>query len=222
MTHSLVIPFDDSPLSAMWDPAPAARAVLVLAHGAGAGKNHPFLNGVARALTALGLSVLRFNFPYMDAGKKFPDRAPRALQAWNTVLDLAEGQLADGLPVFAGGKSFGGRMASLMVAEGRETSGLVFLGYPLHAPKKTEKLRDEHLYGLDCPMLFLQGTKDPFAEPELIGQVVTRLGDTARLHWVEGGDHSFKTARSGRSAEEDGAQLAVPVADFVDSVLPEN
>lgn len=222
MAQSTAIPFDDSTLSALWDPAPEARAVLVLAHGAGAGKDHPFLNGVAQALPQFGLSVLRFNFPYMDAGKKFPDRAPRALQAWNTVLDLAEGQLAQGLPVFAAGKSFGGRMASLMAAEGRQVPGLVFLGYPLHAPKKSEKLRDAHLYGLDTPLLFLQGTKDPFAEPELLEQVVARLGERARLSWVEGGDHSFKTARSGRSVEQDGAQLAEPVADFVDSVVSGN
>ncbi|MCW4465853.1 dienelactone hydrolase family protein [Glutamicibacter sp. MNS18] len=219
MMRSLLIPFEDSTLTALWNPAPDARAVLVLAHGAGAGKDHPFLTGVTQALQVLGLSVLRFNFPYMDIGKKFPDRAPRALQAWNAVLDMAEGQLADGLPVFAAGKSFGGRMASLMVAEGRDVPGLVFLGYPLHAPKKTEKLRDEHLYGLDTPLLFLQGTKDPFAQPEILQPIVDRLGARAQLHWVEGGDHSFKSARSGRSVEEDGAQLAAPVADFVDSVL---
>lgn len=219
MSENFNIPYKDGVLSALWDPATEAQAVLILAHGAGAGKAHPFMTGFAQSFSELGISVLRFNFPYMDAGKKFPDRAPLAIDVWNTVYDWVLAKLANGRPVFASGKSFGGRMASLMVSEGRSVPGLVFLGYPLHAPKKTEKLRDEHLYGFDSPLLFLQGTRDPFAEADLLQNVVTRLGERATLHWVEGGDHSFKTARSGRTVAEDGAQLAEPVARFIAKLL---
>lgn len=219
MAENFLIPFDDQQLSALWDAAPEARAVVVLAHGSGAGKDHPFLTGFAQALAGLGVSVLRFNFPYMDAGKKFPDRAPLAVQVWNTVYDWARDKLGEGLPIFAAGKSYGGRVASLMVAQGRQTPGLIFLGYPLHAPKKTEKLRDEHLYDIQSPLLFLQGTRDPFAEPELLRGVIQRLGTRATLHLVEGGDHSFKTARSGRSVAADGAQLAEPTAQFINGLL---
>ena len=106
-------------------------------------------------------------------------------------------------------------MASMAVAEGMETAGLVFLGYPLHAPGKPEKLRDGHLYGLDVPMLFLQGTRDPFALPGELEPVVERIGPNAVLKWFEGGDHSFKVARSKRTPEQDGAGLAGSVAEFV-------
>lgn len=220
MSEELRIPFDSETVSALWNPAADPKALLIVAHGSGAGKDHPFMSGFATALPGLGISTLRFNFPYMDAGKKFPDRAPRAVEVWKQVREWVAENLAAGLPVFAAGKSFGGRMASAAVAEGMQTPGLIFLGYPLHAPKKTGKLRDEHLYGLDTPMLFLQGTKDPFATPQLLEDVVGKLGARATLHWIEGGDHSFKTAYSGRTVEQDGAQLAEPVLRFIDSILP--
>jgi len=218
MPKNIDIPFDGSSLSALWDPAPKPGAMVVLAHGSGAGKDHPFLQGFSETLAQRGIGVLRFNFPYMDLGKKFPDRAPRAIEAWSTAYDWAESHLAEGIPVFAAGKSFGGRMASLAAAEGLLVPGLIFLGYPLHAHNKSEKRRDEHLYDLSTRMLFLQGTKDPFAMPETLENVVFRLGDKAQLHWIEGGDHSFKTARSGRSVKEDGAQLAERTVAFINSV----
>ena len=117
--------------------------------------------------------------------------------------------------MWAAGKSFGGRMASMAVAEGMRATGLVYLGYPLHPPGKPEKLRDEHLYGLKLPMLFLQGTRDTFATPELLEGVVARIGQAAILEWCEGGDHSFAVAGKKRSAEEVGASLASPVAAFM-------
>lgn len=219
MSEELRIPLDNETVSALWDPATDPKALLIVAHGSGAGKDHPFMSGFATALPGLGISTLRFNFPYIDAGKKFPDRAPRAVEVWKRVREWAAENLAAGLPVFAAGKSFGGRMASAAVAEGMQTPGLIFLGYPLHAPKKTEKLRDEHLYGLDTPMLFLQGTKDLFATPQLLEDVVGKLGARATLQWIEGGDHSFKTAYSGRSVEQDGALLAPLASNFIDQFL---
>ena len=215
MSTPYSIPYNDSELSALWDRAENAKAVVVLAHGSGAGKDHDFMAGFALAVANLGASVLRFNFPYMDAGKKFPDKSPVAVAVWHQVRRWVEENLAEGLPIFTAGKSFGGRIASLAVAEGMPSAGLIFLGYPLHAPKKEEKLRDEHLYPLEVPMLFLEGTRDPFANPEKMENVVSKLNSHSELSWFEGGNHSFKVARSGRTVAQDGAWLAEAALDFI-------
>ena len=189
-------------------------ATMVVAHGAGAGMEHPFLQGFSEAMADEGVATLRFNFPYREAGRRFPDRPPLAIAAWTAAMEAAAG-LSEGEPLWAAGKSFGGRMASMAVAEGMKTRGLVYLGYPLHAPGKPDKLRDEHLYGIAVPMLFLQGTRDTFATPGLLESVVERIGPTATLQWCEGGDHSFAVKGAKRSAEEIGASLAPAVAQFV-------
>lgn len=189
-------------------------ATLVVAHGAGAGMEHPFLQGFASAMADEGVATLRFNFPYREAGRRFPDRPPLAVATWRAVMEAAAG-LSDGGPLWAAGKSFGGRMASMAVAEGMPAQGLVYLGYPLHAPGKPEKLRDEHLYGITEPMLFLQGTRDTFATPGILEKVVAGIGPTATLHWCEGGDHSFAVKGVKRSAAETGASLAPEVAAFM-------
>lgn len=195
-------------------------ATLVLAHGAGAGMEHPFMSGFTRGLNDDGVATLRFNFPYREAGRKFPDRPPAAIAAWRAAMDEAARQAqahGDTGPVWAAGKSFGGRMASMAVAEGMDTAGLVYLGYPLHPPGKPEKLRDEHLYGLTLPMLFLQGTRDTFATPDLLEGVISRIGPSAVLDWIDGGDHSFAVAGKKRDAAEIGASLAPKVAEFMRS-----
>lgn len=215
MGQELNIPWEAGNLTALLDEAKNPHAFLVLAHGSGAGKDHDFISGYARALAPEGISVLRFNFPYLDAGKKFPDPAPTAIAVWKQVRQWVGENLSGGLPVFAAGKSFGGRMASMAVAEGMAARSLVFLGYPLHAPKKGEKLRDEHLYALEVPMLFLQGTRDPFANREILAAVIARLNRGSELAWFEGGDHSFKVARSGRTVSQDGAWLAEATAGFI-------
>ncbi|ALG27906.1 dienelactone hydrolase [Glutamicibacter halophytocola] len=215
MTQELSIPFNDSELSALWSPAESASAVMILAHGSGAGKDHEFMTGYAQAVADLGISVLSFNFPYMDAGKKFPDKAPTAIAVWQQVRSWVQEHVAEGLPVVVAGKSFGGRMASLAVAEGMPANALIFLGYPLHAPKKEDKLRDEHLYPLTVPMLFLEGTKDPFANPEKMEAVAAKLNKSTELVWFEGGNHSFKVARSQRTVAQDGAWLAEATANFI-------
>ena len=189
-------------------------ATMVVAHGAGAGMEHPFLQGFSEAMADEGVATLRFNFPYREAGRRFPDRPPLAIAAWTAAMEAAAG-LSEGEPLWAAGKSFGGRMASMAVAEGMKTRGLVYLGYPLHAHGKPDKLRDEHLYGIAVPMLFLQGTRDTFATPELLESVVERIGPTATLQWCEGGDLSFAVKGAKRSAEEIGASLAPAVAQFV-------
>ena len=206
-------------------PAAFARpdnpsAIVVVAHGAGAGMEHPFMLGFTDGLNSLGIATLRFNFPYREAGRKFPDRPPAAIATWRAVMAAAAERAAehgDTGPLWAAGKSFGGRMASMAVAEGMEAAGLVYLGYPLHAPGKPEKLRDGHLYGITVPMLFLQGSRDTFATPALLEEVVARIGPSAVLQWLDGGDHSFAVAGLKRSAAEVGASLAEPVARFIHS-----
>lgn len=193
-------------------------ATVVVAHGAGAGMEHPFLHGFTDALNSFGAATLRFNFPYREAGRKFPDRPPTAIAAWRAAMAAAAGQAAaygDTGLVWAAGKSFGGRMASMAVADGMEAAGLVYLGYPLHPPGKPDKVRDEHLYGITIPMLFLQGSRDTFATPGILEDVVRRIGPSAVLQWVEGGDHSFAVAGVKRTAAEVGASLAEPVAAFI-------
>lgn len=211
---TISIPVGETPVSGVYARPDNPLATMVVAHGAGAGMEHPFLQGFTRALNDDGVATLRFNFPYREAGRKFPDRPPAAITAWRAAMDFAAAE-SNGEPLWAAGKSFGGRMASMAVAEGMPAAGLVYLGYPLHPPGKPEKLRDEHLYGLTLPMLFLQGTRDPFATPELLENVVSRVGTTAVLQWLEGGGHSFEVAGLKRTADQIGASLAEPAAAFL-------
>ncbi len=192
----------------------AGSPVLVIAHGAGAGMDHPFLVGFTRAANELGVATMRFNFPYVEAGRRSPDKPAVAVETWRAAFSAAEDR-AGGAAVAAGGKSFGGRMASVAVAEGMPAAGLVFLGYPLHAPGRPERIRDEHLYGIRVPMLFVEGTRDPFARPDLLAGVLDKLGTVATLHAVEGGDHSFKVSGVKAGPREVGASLAPVAADFV-------
>ena len=211
--EQFTIPTGDTEVSAAFAAPADATAAVVVAHGAGAGMDHPFLTGFTDALNDGGVATLRFNFPYREAGRKFPDRPPAAIAAWHAAMEAAAARTA-GLPLWACGKSFGGRMASMAVAEGMTTAGLIFLGYPLHPPGKPEKLRDEHLYGLDLPMLFLQGSRDPFALPGELEPVAERIGPNAVVQWIDGGNHSFEVRGNKRPPEVIGAGMAKPVLEF--------
>jgi len=180
--------------------------------------SHPFMEAVADGLADRDIATLRYQFPYMEEGGKRPD-SPKVAQASVRAAVGEALRLLPGIAVVAGGKSFGGRMASLAVAEGMDARSLVFLGYPLHAPKKEDKLRDEHLYALAVPMLFLEGTRDPFANRDIMTRVFSNLNRDSELLWLEGGDHSFKVARSGRTVSEDGAGLAEATAEFIRTQL---
>jgi predicted alpha/beta-hydrolase family hydrolase len=150
----------------------------------------------------------------MSSGRRSPDAEASLRSAWHEAFAGTE-RLASGLPVFAGGKSLGGRVASMCVADGMGASGLVFLGYPLHPPGKPERLRAEHLARISVPMLFLQGTRDPFARPELLRGVLDQLGRRATYVPIEGGDHSFNVPGQKADARDIGAGLAQLASPFV-------
>lgn len=210
----ITIPTPAGDVSGVFRHPDGADATVAVAHGAGAGMEHPFMVGYCDALNGLGIATLRFNFAYREEGKRLPDRAPRAISVWAAVIDEVRRRAAPE-PLWAAGKSFGGRMASMAVADGSMApAGLVFLGYPLHPAGNPAKIRDEHLYGLTLPMLFLQGTRDTLATRELLDGVVAKL-PTATLAWQEGADHSFAVKGVKRTPYAIGASLAAPTAEFV-------
>lgn len=183
---------------------------LVLAHGAGAGSSHPWMRRVAAGLEARGIQVVTFDFPYIAAGKSVPDRAPVLEAAWRDVWRGVAARA--GGPIFAGGKSMGGRMASMVAAksgpghsEGFDPvpAGLVFFGYPLHPPNKPLQRRDAHLPKIRVPVLFLHGTRDPFGTPDEMDALTAGLpGATLRL--VDQGNHSLVAPKK---ADPDGRRL---------------
>jgi uncharacterized protein len=210
-------------ISASWTPAASpAVAAAALAHGAGAGMDHPFLAGAAAGLAEGGIGVLRFNFPYMEARRRVPDAAPVLLAAWReAIAQLA--RRAGGLPLVMAGKSMGGRIVSMLAAaQGADFRGkaLVFFGYPLHPPGRPERLRDQHLGDIRVPMLFLQGTCDALARLDLMEAVVSRLGPLARLHVVPGADHSFRVPDArGRFDRDAGIELGQIASRYVREVV---
>ncbi len=191
-------------VSALLDRPPEARACFVFAHGAGAGMTHPFMETVAFGLGERGIATLRYQFPYMEKGSKRPD-PPAVAQAAVRAAVAEAGRRCPGLPLIAGGKSFGGRMTSQAqaIAPLGGVDGLAFFGFPLHPAGKPSSDRAKHLADVHVPMLFLQGTRDSLAELKLLEPVVKKLGPTATLHRVEAADHSFHVpARSGRNDSE--------------------
>jgi len=193
-----------------------AQLLYVLAHGAGAGMRHHFLAQAADVFAARGIATYRYEFPYMQTGKSRPD-SPTVAQAAVRKAVAAAARVAPGLPILAGGKSFGGRMTSQAQASQPMPGvrGLVFLGFPLHAPGKPGTTRAEHLTSVDVPMLFLQGTHDEFAQLDLLQQVVKGLGDRAMLHLIAEGDHSFKVPkRTGKNEADVMNELADTIHEW--------
>jgi len=197
-----------------------ARLLYVLAHGAGAGMRHPFLESISQRLAEQGIATLRYQFPYMERRSRRPD--PPAVAAATVRAAVAEAaRIAPDLPLVAGGKSFGGRMTSTAQAEEPlpGVRGLVFLGFPLHPPGRPDDKRAEHLAHVQVPMLFLQGTRDDFAALKLLQPLVKRLGERATLHLVEGGDHSFRVpTKSGRSEGEVMGEVVSTIVEWADGL----
>jgi predicted alpha/beta-hydrolase family hydrolase len=210
----------DRRVSALLQAPRAARACCVLAHGAGAGMSHPFMAAVADGLAARGIATLRYQFPYMERGAKRPDPPKLAQATVRAAVSAAARRLPD-TPLFAGGKSFGGRMTSQ--AQAAEplpgVRGLAFLGFPLHAAGRPSLERAAHLFEVTVPMLFLQGERDKLADPALLRPLVAQLGNRATLVLFPHADHSFHVpARSGRTDAQVMAALLDALARWIDAL----
>jgi len=206
-------------VSARFLQPPDALGCYVLAHGAGAGMEHPFMRAAARDLAALGIATLRYQFPYMERRARRPDPPPLCHATVRAAVAEAAA-VAPALPLFAGGRSFGGRMTSqaqaLRPLPG--VRGLAFLGFPLHPAGRVSVARAKHLFDVLIPMLFVQGTRDALAERTQLETVIKRLGPRAMVYFVEGADHSFHVpAKSGRQDDEVRQELLRAVASWMES-----
>jgi uncharacterized protein len=187
-TTALVYPASD----------PGVGATLILGHGAGAGQHSGFMMSTSRALAALGLDVVTFNFLYTEQRRHIPDRAPVLEACYRSVIETVRREVNSARSwMFIGGKSMGGRIATQVAASDSElpVAGVVLLGYPLHPPGRPDQRRDKHLPSVGRPMLFVQGSRDGFGTPAELSPVLTALDPKATLHIVDGGDHSFKLSR---------------------------
>lgn len=214
LTVPVTLPTGDVTVTAVHEKATASRGTLIIAHGAGAGMDHPFLTGFAAALRTAGIDTVRFNFPAMEAGKKLAGPASHALPTWRAVRRAID---VPG-PVWVGGKSFGGRMASMAVADGMAADALVYLGYPLHAPGRPEKPKREHLPAITAAQLFVTGTRDPFVQPHDQLEDVVASCPQARIAWIEGATHAFEVKGNKREADVIGAELAPTVVGFLQEI----
>ena len=186
----------------LFDGPPKAETVVVLAHGAGGGMRSDFMTHVAAGLSSAGFGVSRFEFPYVAAGRRAPDKNSVLEAAFVEVLTEVRDRRSPELLV-AGGKSMGGRIASQIAAEGAVVDGLVFLGYPLHPPGRPDRIRAGHLGAVKSPMLFVEGTRDPFCPLDTLRTVLTPLPSHPEVAVIADGDHSFKVRKSsGRSTAD--------------------
>jgi uncharacterized protein len=207
-------------VSGLLMPPSAAHACYVFAHGAGAGMRHPFMDAIAAGLSAAGIGSLRFQFPYFEAGTRRPDPPALCHATVRAAVDEAA-RRAHGLPLIAGGRSFGGRMSSQAQAGSAlpGVRGLAFLGFPLHPARRPSEERARHLFDVTIPMLFLQGTRDELAELSLIERLTEQLGARATLKLFADADHSFHVpARSGRNDREVIAELVATLAAWISQI----
>lgn len=212
---------DAGDVSALLMRPEGARACYVLAHGAGAGMRHASMEAIASGLAARGIATLRYQFPYMEKGSKRPD--PPALAHATVRAAVAEAaRVCPGLPLLAGGKSFGGRMTSQAQDKAplQGVRGIAFFGFPLHQPGEPSLNRAAHLFGVDIPMLFLQGTRDALADVSLLKLALRDFKQLATLHLAEGADHSFHVLkRSGRNDGEVLVEILDAFANWVDTAV---
>jgi predicted alpha/beta-hydrolase family hydrolase len=195
-----------------------SKTAIILGHGAGQGMNSPFMTYFHKELANRGFLSVTFDFEYMEAKRRMPDPQPKLQARYRSVVEEVAAQH---LPeqIIIGGKSMGGRVASYIAAGMPQVSALVFLGYPLHPPGKPDQLRDQHLYNIGKPMLFVSGTRDTFAEKELLEPTVQKIGNNAEVVWIEGGDHSLKRKKG--DAESLAIAIGAVVA-WIGRILPKN
>jgi predicted alpha/beta-hydrolase family hydrolase len=215
--QSIKIPVGDQSVSGLLLRPARAKALYLFAHGAGVGMTHASMEANAQGLAERGIATLRYQFPYMEQGSKRPD-PPRLAQATVRAAAAQTGALAPDLPLYAGGRSFGGRMTSQAQAEATlpGVRGLAFLSFPLHPAGKPGIERAEHLARIQIPMLFVSGDRDALADLSLLKPVVTKLGPRATLHAVSHADHSFKVAaKSGRTTADAQAEALDALAKWM-------
>ena len=211
----------DSETSALFEPAEsAARAVFVCAHGAGGNMNDRGTVAAAAELRRRGLDVVRFNFLYKEHKRGRPDPMPVLQKTIRAVVDRVRAERGDG-PLIIGGRSMGGRAASMLAAEGFECGGVLLLAYPLHPEGKPEKLRDAHLPEITLPVLCINGTRDALCRRDLMEKVLERVGPRFTMHWLEGADHSFHVLKSsGRTDAQVLQEVGDAVAAWVPAAIP--
>lgn len=209
--------FDDYDVGVVYNEAPSAKATLIFAHGAGAGMRHRTMDSIAEAMNKVRISVLRFNFPYMEAGKNRVDSQVVSTATIKTAYEFTERQF--GGSIFLGGHSFGGRMASHAVVDhDLDAKGLIFGSFPLHNPAKPSVDRAAHLNQVSCPMLFLSGSRDRMASHELMTQVADKV--SAELIWLDTADHGYKVLKRTRTRSDDVfSEMASYASDFVERTL---
>ncbi len=220
--HAVTIAIDAAQsVSGLLQTPPDASACYVMAHGAGAGMAHPFMATVAGGLAARGIATLRYQFPYMEQGSRRPD-TPSLAQATVRAAVAEALRRLPGLPLLAGGKSFGGRMSSQAQAASplAGVRGLAFLGFPLHPPGRPSDERAKHLYAVQTPMLFLQGTRDEFADLQLLQTLAAQLGTRATLRLFQDANHSFHVpARTGRKDSQIMAEMLDALSGWIETIL---
>jgi uncharacterized protein len=207
-------------ISFQYDPAQGTeRALFVCAHGAGGNMNDHGISAVTRAMRRVGLGVVRFNFPYTERKSKRPDPMSTLTACFTDVVALVRREIAPGTLVI-GGRSMGGRAASMLASEGFDADGLLLLAYPLHPPGHPEKLRDAHLPAITMPVLCLNGTRDTFCDPALMNAALRRVKATWTMHWLEGADHGFHVLKSsGRSDGDVMDEVATTTAGWLDDLV---
>jgi predicted alpha/beta-hydrolase family hydrolase len=193
-----------------------SKATAIIAHGAGGTMDTPSIVGVQEQLVANGVTAARFNFLYSEKAKRAPDRQPALVATWRAVADWVKKEVKP-KKLFLSGRSMGGRMASYLAADGYPCDGIFFLAYPLHPPGKPERQRKEHLPKIKVPILFVSGTRDAFAQLELLEPVVKR--SNAKLHLIEGADHGFKVPKKfGRTPKDVDEEVTAAVLEFIAEV----
>ena len=215
------IPVAAEATRAIYEPASTGDdiAVLICAHGAGGSIADRSTLASATALRGQGFGVVRFNFLYKEKGSGRPDAMPKLLDTFKAVIAHARGELGQPRPLIIGGRSMGGRAASMLASEGFDADGLLLLAYPLHPPGQPEKLRDAHLPSITMPVLAFSGTRDPFVTPDIMTRVLTTVKAPWEMQWVEGADHSFHvTKASGTSDSAVMARIAAQSREWVQTL----